>query len=511
MSLPPEQINIKRRRAEEPVEALYIQDAVTAKRPRFEEFYFQRVTVDSNGNPSGAGALTPTDPATQRILRTPRSVSSPLVNRRSTQSTGVPSVRATSPGAEFREAQRLAAVRKNYAEKRRQALESTPIHSSPPPTEASSITEPATPGNVSNSGISTPSSNRPENLRRFQITRSGPSGLSGLLGSPGIQKRRRFDGKSPIAVLMEKRQGPLSRKASVISDIVTQVEVEADTVDVAVEEKVEEKPRKRPVVNQAERKWRESRQAAIAEAKRQIDENLEKSAHAHNSTWDEESDRLAKEFEQVALEIERGNVIEDRMENQKQATPQLYHSSQPRKPLKYQPKAPKHRAAAQTQQPIHESQVESPDVEMESDYVYDVYIRRPIAEMGMLTNPLSELESENHLKSLQAANSGIGVIVITPEDEDYWEHFVEGDEEEWDSEDADSNAENNPANDYPEDEMSSEDEDDDPTAIYSKYRNRGASDDEEYNFDDSDSDGGNRYGQWRHGGGYVHSDDEDDW
>lgn len=71
-------------------------------------------------------------------------------------------------------------------------------------------------------------------------------------------------------------------------------------------------------------------------------------------------------------------------------------------------------------------------------------------------------------------------------------------------------AENNPANDYPEDEMSSSDEEDDPTAIYRKYRTRAASDDEEYDVDNSDSDGGTRFGQWRYGSGYIHSDDESD-
>ena len=50
-------------------------------------------------------------------------------------------------------------------------------------------------------------------------------------------------------------------------------------------------------------------------------------------------------------------------------------------------------------------------------------------------------------------------------------------------------AENNPANDYPDEELSWDDEEDDPTAIYSKYRDRAASDDEEFGFDGSTSDG----------------------
>ena len=54
-------------------------------------------------------------------------------------------------------------------------------------------------------------------------------------------------------------------------------------------------------------------------------------------------------------------------------------------------------------------------------------------------------------------------------------------------------AENNPAYDYPDEEMSWDDEDDDPTAIYSKYRDRAASDDEEFGIFDSASEGENRH------------------
>lgn len=73
-------------------------------------------------------------------------------------------------------------------------------------------------------------------------------------------------------------------------------------------------------------------------------------------------------------------------------------------------------------------------------------------------------------------------------------------------------AENNPANDYPDEELSSSDEDDDPTAIYGKYRRHGVSDDEEFDIDDSGSEGGARFGsafgyRQRYGGN-VDSDEE---
>lgn len=55
-------------------------------------------------------------------------------------------------------------------------------------------------------------------------------------------------------------------------------------------------------------------------------------------------------------------------------------------------------------------------------------------------------------------------------------------------------AENNPANDYPDEDLSWDDEDDDPNAIYSKYRDRAASDDEEFDIYDSASEGEDRFG-----------------
>ena len=55
-------------------------------------------------------------------------------------------------------------------------------------------------------------------------------------------------------------------------------------------------------------------------------------------------------------------------------------------------------------------------------------------------------------------------------------------------------AENNPANDYPDEELSWDDEEDDPTAVYNKYRTQARSDDEEFDFDDSASEGRQRGG-----------------
>lgn len=286
-------------------------------------------------------------------------------------------------------------------------------------------------------------------MRRFQISRSNSPSLGSLRSSAGIQKRR-ADGAAPgVAVLVEQlRRRPHSRQASLVADLVAAQAGETgdiQTSDLANVSPV--KPRKRPVVNQAEKQWRAERQGAISAAKQHLSDTLEKSAQANQSTWEEESERLAHEFEQVALEIEQGMDVDHGESRVQPTTTRDYKSISAPKPLKVQPRLPKEtRAVPQAQsQASAETTMEGaavqPMEENDEDYVYDVYIRRPIAESDMLTNPLAEFESDQQMKQLEASNQGVGVIVITAEDEEYWEHFVEDDEDEWDSEDADSNGE----------------------------------------------------------------------
>ncbi|KAF7121737.1 hypothetical protein CNMCM5793_009290 [Aspergillus hiratsukae] len=73
MALPPEQINIKRRREEEPVDTLYIQSELRQTKRRFTDFVFQRVQVGGNDRVSGASSSASLA-APSRTLLTPRSV-----------------------------------------------------------------------------------------------------------------------------------------------------------------------------------------------------------------------------------------------------------------------------------------------------------------------------------------------------------------------------------------------------------------------------------------------------
>lgn len=366
----------------------------------------------------------------------------------------MPLVRATSPGAEFREEQRLAAVRKAAEEKLHRALYSTSGVVS-----ADVVGSTAADGareSSASSGRESPVSASPRSVRRFQISRSStPVNVLRSAGG-GVQKRR---GDGAVAVLVEKlRRTPHSRQASLVADAAEQAataEGEVRGVRVPGPETESVRPRKRPVVNQAERKWREERKTAISAAKEHITQVLEKEAHARKTNWEDESERLAREFEQIALELEGGMETQPLVQQpvaQMTARPII-----PKPPLKYQPRTPNKPRAATPQEP---SVPAIPDVlppveamaqedDSDGEYVYDTYIRRPLPEGTLLTNPLTDLETGYEKwfqqNGIDTTRQDIGIIVITQEDEEYWEHFAEDDEdEEWDSEDADSNGMLNP-------------------------------------------------------------------
>ncbi|KAL4998147.1 hypothetical protein BDV10DRAFT_77054 [Aspergillus recurvatus] len=510
MSLPPEQISIKRRREEEPVDTLYIQSELHQTKRRFTDFVFQRVTVNAkNTDENGSAHLPHTGP--QRIIRTPRSVSS-IHQPKTTNTAGggvVPMVRATSPGAELREQKRIAAARKQAEDKLKNALRYSPGSPKPAAEAATTVSQKCDEAPTS-AGLMSPTSNGPgiPSIRQFQISRSGTP-MSPLRSTGGGVQKRRADGA--VAVLVEKlRREPHSRRASLVADAAAR----ADAAKSLAQEVTPSRPRKRPVVNQAEKKWRAERQEAISAAKDHISQVFEKEAQARQSNWEEESDRLARQFEQIALELD-GEMDAEPTGSKQYAAPSASRPAVPRPPLKYQPRVPnKHRAAT----PPPEPEKANPHAEHEDggesdeDYVYDTYIRHPLPEKGLIDPIVGiDLDQEAWLRhhGIDSSRQDVGVIVITPEDEVYWEDFAEDDDDEdkWDSEDGDSNAENNPANDYPDEELSWDDEEDDAAAIYRKYRH--GSDDEEYDWDGSSSEGGadgfgNRYGR-------SHVESDEDW
>lgn len=126
--------------------------------------------------------------------------------------------------------------------------------------------------------------------------------------------------------------------------------------------------------------------------------DLAKTGHSikdHPSTWDHDSDQLADELAAFALEIGREDEVGKREQQQ---------SDMPRR-----------------QTPA----IAAPDMAMDDMYVYETYLRVSRSEL-----------SQPH----QGKTNSIGMLVIDEEDEELWQTFAEdGDDSEWDEEDADSN------------------------------------------------------------------------
>lgn len=360
-------------------------------------------------------------------------------------------MRATSPGAEFREQKRLQAARKETEEKFSKAFNSSPVW----PESRTGLSPEIDATSGRSSALSAQESATPPSVRKFQISRSStPASLRKNTGG-GVQKRK-GDSVSGVAVLVEKLTQPHSRKASMVTDLLASgspAPVDRSRSSLAREEPV--RPRKRPVVNKAEKQWREERQNAISTAKERIARMTETGADS-----DDESERLAKQFEQVALDLEPG--MDTAPEEEIPPPPTKPTVSKPT--LKYQPRLPnkpRPNAAMRAESsgtgtgdtmqldhghPTSQTSYTSEEKDDgDGEYVYDTYIRRPIAPSGQLSNPLANLETNHDTwlrdHGIDMSRPDIGIIVISPDDEQYWDNFAEDDEDEdqWDSEDADSN------------------------------------------------------------------------
>ena len=114
-------------------------------------------------------------------------------------------------------------------------------------------------------------------------------------------------------------------------------------------------------------------------------------------------------------------------------------------PSKVKPKVPKQRFRDRHPEQAAALGIKDPNaMDVDTDeYVYDTYVREIIMP-----------DADGKIPVPQAT---IGLIVLTQEDEDWWYDEDESDRE-FDTDDEDSNAEEFYANDYPKDELASDDE-----------------------------------------------------
>lgn len=173
------------------------------------------------------------------------------------------------------------------------------------------------------------------------------------------------------------------------------------------------------------------------------------------------SEEQVKEFEKLSEEVEQE---------------ELARSKPVSSPVKYLPTGTARRKSRSSPQAAAPA-VRDPDVMDVDDYVIDIYVREEVME-----------DADGNMAEYEGI---IGYIVLKDEDEDWWNGEDESDQE-FDTDEDDENAEDYYANDYPEDELDSDDEFD-RDLYQSKYRH--GSDDEEYDLENDEK---------------AHSGDEDD-
>ncbi|KAL1605255.1 hypothetical protein SLS60_004799 [Paraconiothyrium brasiliense] len=163
------------------------------------------------------------------------------------------------------------------------------------------------------------------------------------------------------------------------------------------------------------------------------------------------SEEHVKNFEKFSEELEREELVQSKPVSS---------------PVKYLPTGPARRSKPQQ---VPTLAVQDPDAMDIDDYVIDTYVREELMS-----------DADGNMPEHEGI---IGYIILKEEDEEWWNGEDESDRE-FDSDGDDENAEDYYANDYPEDELSSDDEfDRDP--YQRKYRH--GSDDEEYDLNDEDT------------------------
>ncbi|KZF21465.1 hypothetical protein L228DRAFT_153808 [Xylona heveae TC161] len=532
MSLPPEKVCVKRKKGEEPVDALYIQAEHQQKKPRFADFVFRRVQGDTDVSLDTAPnsqhkALNQSSthgrqqvPVVKTTVAEPENTPATIPKARDDPTTLHPdNGRPSTPASNTT----LSSA-------------SAPTLSPPKPESENTLSPPGHPS----SHVTQP--------RLFQLTRpahahftQGPSG--------GVQKRKRGE-KSDVAVFIE-RQRDLKKPRSLLNLIGTttpgaQSQTSTKIIDHEAVEKEEEtlRPRKRPGASAEEKKWREEN---WSQTKPRILGTAQPSKQGQTvqskaSDWDYESSCLAEQLQDVALqEIQKFQSTQP----SPGASPKL--KLKPKVPaLRYKDRHPEEREKVEQHDPFNEMETHTSDDE---DYVYDTYIRHP------------GLADGSDFNNMMGSEKNIGFLVITEEDQPIWETYAEDEDDsdkDWNSEEEDENgklsfllplllssffwlvklvqgcrirhflcillyqeadlfslAENYYAADYPEEEVDSEDEFD--RGAY--HFRQGGSDEEEYDADNAawsdDDEDMVRYPWKRHAwstsaGNGMHDDNESD-
>ncbi|KAL1894171.1 hypothetical protein Sste5346_005957 [Sporothrix stenoceras] len=496
MSLPPQVIQVKRKRTEEgPVPSFLRIEHATNKRHRSDAFFYRR------HDPQAAAAAQ----AAKRAAELEAEAAGSGAAR-------PPTIQSTKKGDEKRKRQSLG--------KEEQAT-TTPAASTPAPATGAAV-EP----------------------RRFHLSRNAlmdaHSGAASVLGMVGVRKRSRYssaaggsDGPA-AAVFVERSKRQLKQKyrrsregkAGTSGSGVPKTTVAGTSPlpSADVPRPVAPMP-KRPGRRAGVAKETGSGASTGGASTPAVTETTDTTTTSKSSTpalppslrnrqWDTDMDQLTRDMNDYTLEIIGRNLAAQQSqqaaalekkrreaERQKGEMSRLANERRKAAYAKFKPKVPAQRHAerqgAETTadademsddtMPAEEDGEEEASETDEEDYVTETYVRIPGHEA-----------TREAVANGAAVPGTVGLLVFDNEPDLEFFYGVEEDSEEDGEDDEDENAENYYTHDYPEDEVSSDDE-------YGRdayhYRTGNASDLEE--FEDSDVEGGDEAGGSGKGSGDI--------
>ena len=366
---------------------------------------FWRLVTNENDTPQCAALL-----ASQNAVKE---------NWTTLHSPKIPTVRTTLPSEDFNE-EKTAIPR--FSESATLSVDASPIvEKCPLPSEITKTKQSHQKGrDVFGSA---------KKARKFHLVKGSSPISSALLVSKTMAQKRRTNRRKELAIFVERTE--IIREAKKSGDISRPGSGEPIHLDSGEKRDISqlERPRKRPNATAAERRWRTETWAKPS-TPNEVNKNLARTAESVNESSSQSSHasiKLTKQLQGFALEEIRAS---------EERTKGLSDGEN----LKVKPKPPKPRQpmTEEVADDGNEERIMTDNINLDDDgvYVLDTYVRSSAQPFGV-----AEPTGSYH-DSLRSIDHGIvGILVIEDEEEELWEAFTEGQEDdlEWNSEEEDEN------------------------------------------------------------------------
>lgn len=334
--------------------------------------------------------------------------------------------------------------------------------------------------------------------RTFHLSRGSASSTpQTMVTINGVQKTKRR--RQDLACFVETRKMSSKLKSSCNLSIVPNIVLNrAEGDSQPTKNGSGPSPRKRPIVNDVEKKWRNENWTRST-SKDKVTPNLPQVPLKETTStgqFDYQSSALIEKLHKVALE-ETASLFRSGVQYSNQREPKI-------NPKPSKARRQDNQSAMNDDEPVKTIQI----YDSEDDFVYDTFVRT-CNQSTILDSSMPDINALDMVDGHK-----IGILIITEEDQLEWEKFGEDEEsdKDWNSEEEDENGEFQSAdrkiscmlltisaedfygNDYPEDEVDSDDEYGRGAYNFRKY----GSDNEEYDEDsttwsDEDCDGRNHW------------------